>query len=209
MSFLCNNAAVIAVAAIVSLMGWMFGGTRGELLIPIVPWLFVLMLEVIVCFPQRHSYETTYEARERIWHDMKRDPLVWTAIGFLLLLLIPFVNTGLCLICDRAAIRAGADSAPPIPLLPFCVSRLDHLNVVLWFALALPVMVAVKHSLVRRGKRLVLSLIVADSEFLKVNCAANRHNLIGFVLLETCCSSVKDYIIKLIALADISEVDGT
>lgn len=160
MSFLCSNAAVIAVAAVVSLMGWLFGGTRGDLLIPVVPWLFVFMLEVVFCFPQRHRYETTYEARERVWHDMKRDPLVWLALGFLLLLLVPFVNSGLCVDCDRVAIRAGADPAPPVPFLPYCVSRRDHLNVVLWFATALPLMVAVKHGLVRRGKRLVLRLIV-------------------------------------------------
>ena len=160
MSFLCNNAAVIAVAAVVSLMGWLFGGMRPELLISSVPWIFVLMLEVIFCFPQRHSNETTYEARERVWHDMKRDPLVWVTLGFLLLLLIPFTNKGLCAACDRAAISAGADPAPPVPFIPFCVDRMEHLNVVLWFATALPAMVAVKHCLVRRGKRLVLRLIV-------------------------------------------------
>ena len=160
MSFLFNNAAVLAVAAVVSLMGWMFGGTRGELLVPVVPWVFVLMLEVIFFFPQRHSYETTYDARERVWHDMKRDPLVWVALGFLLLLMVPFVNKGLCVVCDSVAIANGADAKPPVPFIPFCVNRIDHLNVVLWFATALPAMVAVRHCLVRRGKRLVLGMIV-------------------------------------------------
>ena len=168
MSFLCNNAAVIAVAATVSLMGWMFGGTRGELLVPVVPWIFALMIEVILCFPQRHSYETTYDARERVWHDLKRDPLVWVAIGFLLLLLVPFVNKGLCVVCDVAAIAAGTNPRPPVPFIPFCVDRLDHLNVVLWFATALPAMIAVKHCLVRRGKRLVISLIVWNGVALAV-----------------------------------------
>ena len=168
MSFLCNNAAVIAVAAVASLMGWLFGGTRGGLLIPVVPWVFVFMLEVIFFFPQRHSYETTYDARERVWHDLKRDPLVWVALGFLLLLLIPFTNKGLCAICDRVAIAAGESPKPPVPILPYCVNRLDHLNVVLWFATALPAMVAVKHCLVRRGKRLVMSLIVWNGVALAV-----------------------------------------
>ena len=45
MSFLVNNAAAIAVGAVISVMGWMFGGTRGGLLIPVVPWLFVLMID--------------------------------------------------------------------------------------------------------------------------------------------------------------------
>ena len=168
MSFLCNNAAVIAVAAVASLMGWMFGGTRGGLLVPVVPWLFVFMLEVIFFFPQRHVYETTYDARERVWHDLKRDPLVWVALGFLALLLVPFVNKGLCAVCDAAAIAAGADPKPPVPFLPSCVDRIDHLNVFLWFLLALPVMIAVKHALCRRGKRLVISLIVWNGALLAV-----------------------------------------
>ena len=172
MSFLCNNAAVVAVAAVVSLMGWMFGGTRGELLVPVVPWVFVLMLEVIFCFPQRHANETTYDARERVWHDMKKDPLVWVALGFLLLLLIPFANKGLCVVCDVVAISEGMNPRPPVPLLPFCVNRIHHLNVVLWFATALPAMVAVRHCLVRRGKRMLISFIVWNGTLLA---------LLGFV----------------------------
>lgn len=168
MSFLVSNLAPIAVAVVVSLMAWMFGGGRGEMLVPVVPWLFVLMLEVIFCFPQRHAGETTYDARERVWHDMKRDPLVWIALGFMILLLVPFVNKGLCGVCDRAAIIAGASRKPPVPIIPFCVDRLDHLNVVLWFATALPAMVAVRHCLVRRGKRLVVSLIVWNGVALAV-----------------------------------------
>ena len=168
MSFLCNNAAVLAVAAVVSLMSWMFGGTRGGLLIPVVPWVFALMVEVILCFPQRHAYETTYEARERVWEALKRDPLTWVVVGFMALLLVPFVNKGLCVICDAAAIASGADPKPPVPIIPFCVNRIDHLNVVLWFAVALPAMIAVKHSLVRRGKRLVLSMIVWNGVLLAV-----------------------------------------
>ncbi len=141
-------------------MAWMFGGTRGGMLIPVVPWIFVMMIEVILCFPQRHSYETTYDARERVWYDLKRDPLVWVAIGFMVMLLIPFVNKGLCSICDARLIADGFDPKPPVPIIPFCVDRIDHLNVVLWFATALSAMIAVKHCLTRRGKRLVISLIV-------------------------------------------------
>lgn len=160
MSFLCENAAVIAVAAVVSLVSWMFGGSMRPYMISVVPWLFAFMLEIILCFPQRHSRETSYDARERVWHDMKRDPLVWISLVFLLLLLIPFVNKGLCVVCDAVAISEGVNPKPPIPIIPFCVNRIEHLDVVLWFATALPAMVAVKHCLVRRGKRLVLSLVV-------------------------------------------------
>jgi hypothetical protein len=160
MSFLCENFAPFAVAAASSVVVWMFGGTRGELLTPIVPWLVALLLETLFFFPQRRHGETSYDARERVWRGLKRDPLTWVALGLFLLLLVPFANNGLCESCDAKEIAAGIPAAPPIPLLPFCVDRLDHLNVVLWFALALSSLVVVRQALTRRGKRLVLELLV-------------------------------------------------
>ena len=159
-SFLYNNVAVFTVAAVVSVTGWMFGGTRGDLLIPVMPWLFALMVEVIVCFPQCQRGETIYEARARVWKEMKRSPLVWLACAFLLLQIIPFFNTGLCAECDAALIAQGFSPRPPFPFLPFCVDRLNHFCVVLWFMAALPAAIAVHHCLTRRGKRLVIELIV-------------------------------------------------
>ena len=160
MSFLVNNAAAIAVGAVIATMGWMFGGTRGSLLTPVVPWLFVLMAEVLICFPQRRHYENTYGARDRVWRELKRDPMTWIVVGFLLLLALPFVNNGLCVNCDAAEIAQGVSADPPVKFLPFCVSRIDHLNVFLWFATALPAMLIVRRSLEPRGKRLVLELAV-------------------------------------------------
>ena len=160
MSFLYNNVAVIVVAVVASVMGWLFGGARGDLLVPIVPWLFALMVEIILFYPQRHRGETIYEARARVWLALKRSPLVWVSCGLFVLLLIPFVNNGLCTGCDAALIAQGYDPNPPVPFLPSCVNRLEHLNVVLWFAVVLPSTVAVSHSLTRRGKRLVVELIM-------------------------------------------------
>lgn len=160
MSFLCANVAPIVVAAVASVIVWVYGGIRGEFLPAFVPWLVAFLIEVIVCFPQRHRGESAYEARERVWYAMKRDPLVWVSLGLLLLLAVPFVNNGLCPLCDAAAISQGIDPEPPVPFVPFCVDRRAHLNVFLWFAIAMPVLVAVRHSLTRRGKRLVLQLVV-------------------------------------------------
>lgn len=166
--FLSENAAAIAVAAVVSLMGWLFGGTRGDLLVTVAPWVLVVLAEIMVCFPQRYSYETSYEARERVWRDLRRDPLVWTALGFGLLMLVPFVNTGLCAQCDYAAIAQGADPKPPLPFLPYCVDVRGHLNTFIWFSTAMLVAVAAKHALARRGKRLALALIVWNGTLLAV-----------------------------------------
>lgn len=168
MSFLFNNLATIAVALVASTAAWLFGGTRGGVMIHVSPWLLAFMLEIVVCFPQRHKNETTYEARDRVWSALRRDPLTWISLGLFALLLVPFVNNGLCPRCDAAKIAEGISAAPPVSFLPFCVSRIGHLDVVQWFALALVCMVAVRHSLTRHGKRQVLALIVWNGAALAV-----------------------------------------
>ena len=168
MSFLYNNVAAIVVAAVASVMAWLWGGARGDLLLPVVPWLFAFMVEVIFVFPQRHHGESTYAARSRVWHELKHSWILWLSFGFLALLTIPFVNNGLCPGCDAALIAQGLDPNPPISFLPFCVSRMDHLNVLFWFMIVLPSVVAVHHGLTRSGKRLVLELIVWNGAALAV-----------------------------------------
>ena len=160
MSFLYNNFAAVVVAAVVSLMAWLWGGVRGDLLVRTVPWLSVILVETLFCFPQRHHGETTYEARARLWGDLKRSPVFWIAFGLLVLLAIPFANNGLCRTCDAAVLAQGVKADPPVPGLPFCVSRLDHLDVFLWFVVALLSLVIVHHGLTKSGKRLMLELIV-------------------------------------------------
>ena len=161
MWFLYDNIVTFLIAGVACTLAWLFGGTMGNWLIPVVPWMLVLLLEGMLCFPQRHQGESTYEARERVWYRLKHDPLTWVTVGFLVLLMIPFLNTGLCQICDYAAIKfEKADPSPTVPFLPFCVSRMDHFNVVLWFLPSLVGMLAVKHALLKRGKRLLLELIV-------------------------------------------------
>ena len=118
MWFLYDNAVALAVAAVASALAWLYGGTIGAKLIPVVPWLVVFLAEMMLCFPQRHRDETSYEARERVWYDLKHDPVAWVALGFLLLLLVPFVNKGLCPICDYPAIVDGVDPSPTIPFIP-------------------------------------------------------------------------------------------
>lgn len=168
MSFLYNNIAAITVAVTASVVAWMFGGARGDLLLPVVPWLCALMVEVLICFPQRHHDETTYDARERLWHDLKRSWLVKISLVFMALLLVPFVNNGLCPGCDAAQIATGVSPEPPCSFLPTCVSRLGHYNTVMWFMIVIPSALAVRYGLTRRGKRLVLQLIVWNGAALAV-----------------------------------------
>lgn len=161
MQFLCNNLAAICVATMVSLMAWLLGGMQAPILERVVPWAMIFMLEVILVFPQKHEGESTYEARSRAWSAMKRDPVVWTALGFLLLLAIPFTNNGYCQSCYRELIaQTGIDPEPPMKFLPYCLDRTNHLNVFLWFVVALSAMVATRHCLTGSGKRLMVKMIV-------------------------------------------------
>ena len=168
MSFLYNNISVITVALVASVVAWMFGGARGDLLMPVVPWLCALMVEVLLFFPQRHHDESTYEARARIWSELRYGWICKISLLLLLLLLIPFVNNGLCPGCDAALIASGVDPKPPFSFLPSCVNRLDHYNSVLWFMIVLPSVLIVHYGLTRRGKRLVLGLIVWNGAALAV-----------------------------------------
>ena len=160
MSFLSRNLVAFQVAGVCALFAWLFGGLRGEYLMPVVPWVVVILLEGLICFPQRREFETTYEARERVWHDLSKDPLTWVVFCFILILAIPFFNTGLCEVCDCPAIAEGARPEPPIPFAPFCVRRMDHLNVFFWFVPSLLALIVTKHALLKSGKRLMLRLIV-------------------------------------------------
>lgn len=168
MSFLFNNFSVLVVAVSASLLAWLFGGTDGPVLLKVAPWIIVLLLETLIAFPQRREGESSYDARERVWKSFKRDPLCWVVLGLAVLLVFPFVNNGLCQNCDAALIATGVSPKPPIPVLPFCVDRIAHLNVFLWFALVLPMILIVRHGMNRHGQRLLIELLVWNGVGLSV-----------------------------------------
>ncbi len=160
MRFVYNNLAVIHIAVVTSATAWIFGGTQSAPLMPVLPWLLLFTLEILFAFPQKDEGESTYEARERVWRALKKDPLAWVSLALVLLLAVPFANNGLCVSCDRELVALGHSPEPPVRFLPFCVNRLQHLNVFLWFATALSCALVVRHSLRRTGKRLLLEMIV-------------------------------------------------
>lgn len=161
MWFLYDSVVAIQAALVCSAFAWLYGGTVAGALTPTMPWLLAMLFEFMICFPQRRAGETTYEARARTWDAMRRDPLTWVVVAFAALLVIPFFNRALCPVCDYPLIAFdGMSAKPPIPYLPSCVNRMHHFNVVIWFLPALTAMLAVKHSLLKRGKRLALELIV-------------------------------------------------
>lgn len=168
MWILWGNASVIAIAALASAYAWIYGGTMAQPLISVIPWIYAILFEVMLVFPQRHPYESVYDARERVWRRIKRDPLVWVSTLLCVLLLVPFFNVGLCQVCDYPAIMSGANPKPEFSFLPYCVNRMHHLNVVIWFIPVLTAMIAVKHSLTKRGKRALLAVLVWNGVALAV-----------------------------------------
>lgn len=160
MKRVCENLPVVLVFLTVAGFSWIFGGASGPHLLPVMPWLWAFALETFLFFPQRHPLESISDARARVWKGMSRDPVVYTAVAFMLVLTMPILNKGLCPVCDYPMILSGVDPEPPIPYSPFCVNIREHLGVMVWFVPALTAVLAVRHSLLRPGRRLLVHLFV-------------------------------------------------
>ena len=166
MGLFCENVPVALIFLTVVGFSWIFGGASGPHLLPVMPWLWALALETLLFFPQRHTGESLADARMRVWRALAHDPVAYLTISFLLLLLMPLFNCGLCSICDYPKILAGADPAPPIPFSPFCVNSREHLGVVVWFVPSLTAMLAVRHALARHGRRVLVHALVWNGALL-------------------------------------------
>ena len=168
MRMFCENVPVALVFLTVVGFSWVFGGASAPHLLPVMPWLWALAFEVLLFFPQRHMGESFAEARSRVWRALARDPILYLALSFLVVLVMPLFNCGLCAICDYPKILAGADPAPPIPFSPFCVNVKEHLGVVVWFVPSLTALLAVRHALARPGRRLLIHLLVWNGAALAI-----------------------------------------
>ena len=156
----CENVPVALVFLTVAGFSWVFGGASAPHLMPVMPWLWVFALETLLFFPQRHAGESLADARHRVWRALSRDPVTYFTLAFLVVLVMPIFNKGLCNVCDYPAILAGADPAPPIPFSPFCVSIQEHLGVVVWFVPSLTALLAVRHALAPHGRRALVHALV-------------------------------------------------
>lgn len=156
----CGNLPVALVFLTVAGFSWIYGGASAPHLTSVIPWLWAFALETLLFIPQRRRGESMSEARLRVWKALARDPLTYVALSFMLILVMPMFNRGLCAVCDYPAILAGADPAPPIPYAPFCVNTAEHFGVVIWFVPALTAMLAVKHALSRSGKKRLVETLV-------------------------------------------------
>jgi O-antigen ligase len=169
MSFLYDNVAVLMAAVLTCAFAWLFGGTISDALIPTIPWLTVFLVDVLICFPERRAGESLYSARSRTWRNIKKDPITWLSLAFLILLVIPLFNKGLCPICDYAAIKfENAKAEPLLKGFPYCLDLKHHFGVLMWFVPSLILLVTVKHALLKRGKRKFLFFVVLSGIGLSV-----------------------------------------
>ena len=180
MSFFIRNLILIHVLALVMAFSWIHGGTRPDLLLPVIPWLSLFALEFLLIFPQAKSTETLSEARRRVWRALGRDPLLYLAILLTVLLVIPLFNVAGAPQFNPET-KQWQNTAPPMPGLPFCVRADEHMVLLLWFPPALIAALAARHGLLKKGKRLLL-------EWLCWNGAALA--LFGFVQLATGAKSI-------------------
>ena len=171
MSFLFDNIVAIQLAIVAAAFAWLGAGMNEIIDISLVamPWLAAFLLELAICFPQRMTGESTYDARKRCWSEMRRDPVTWLIVAMIIIMVFPLMNTGLCPVCDCDLINFGVPKPDPDPALPFapftvCAfdkkEHLDHATVMMWFIPALIGVLAARHALMKRGKRLALEILV-------------------------------------------------
>ena len=166
--FILRSMPIFFVFLTMAAFSWIYGGSRTAPLLTIMPWLWAFAFEVLLFFPQRRPYEDVISARKRAWRGLARDPVFYFTLVFLAVILIPFVNPGLCPTCDYPAILKGADPKPLVPFFPFCVNRMEHYGVVQWFVPSLTAMLAARHALSRAGKRMLMEMMVWNSAILAV-----------------------------------------
>jgi len=158
MNLFIRNVLYFHLLALVLAFAWIHGGTRPDLLLPVIPWLSFMVLELMLVFPQAKSDETLSEARARVFTALIRDPLFYFALLLTVYLCLPFAN-----VSGQPEYNVALDiwrnPPPPHKLLPFCVDPKEHAVMLLWFPPALAAALAAKHGLLKKGKRMLFESV--------------------------------------------------
>lgn len=194
-----RSVPALLIFPTIAAMAWIRGGVYGDMMVPTVPWLLALVFEVLLCFPQRHMGEDAVQARHRCWRHVGRDPAFFLSLVFLVLVLgMAFLNKGLCPTCDYGQILNSLTSSelsqmpdimqekapnPPIPFAPFCMNLQQHFDVLMWFLPSLLAMLAARHALLGRGKRLLVEMLVWNAAALAVFGFIERATGAKFVMM--------------------------
>ena len=167
MSWFVKNILLLHLFVLVAAFGWMHGGARADLLLPVIPWLTFFVLEWLLVFPQAKSTETLFEARARVWRALKRDPLTYVALALTVVLVIPLFNVAKPPFYDMAR-HLWHNPKPSVTWLPYCVNPAEHSVLLLWFPPVLTAALATRHGLLKKSKRLLLEGICWNSAAMAV-----------------------------------------
>lgn len=197
MNWLAKYILFFHVAAFIVALGWIHGGTRPDWLLPVVPWMALLMLQWLLMCPQPKKDELLLASRQRIWDFLKRDPLTYVALAFTVLLIIPFFNIAQEPLLDEAT-QQWEVFAPPVKWLPFTTDIYRHGIVLLWFIPVMIAVLAVKHGLLKRTKRILLEVICWNGAALALlgfaQLAFKATAILGLTPLDTYFFSVFGYV---------------
>jgi len=158
MNWLAKHILLFHVAAFVIAVSWIHGGTRPDWLLPVIPWMALAILEWFLLCAQPKKDELLLDSRERVWSVLKKDYLLRSAVAFTVLLIIPFFNIAQAPSFVEAT-QTWQAFAPPVKWLPFTTDVRRHGIVLLWFIPAMIAVLAVKHGLLKRSKRILLEII--------------------------------------------------
>ena len=180
MNWFAKNVLLLNLTVLIVALAWIHGGTRPDLLFPVIPWLTLPVLEWLLVYPQIKTTESLFDARRRVWRGLARDPLTYLSVLLTVTLVIPMFNVAEIpqLIAETGE---WLKPAPPVTWLPFCTDPNTHGVLLLWF---IPVMIAVlaaKHGLLKKAKRVLLETICWSSGALAV---------LGFIQLWTGTDSI-------------------
>jgi len=158
MNWLAKHILFFHVAAFVIALGWIHGGTRPDWLLPVIPWMSLAILEWLLLCAQPKKDEFLLDSRDRVWSVLRKDYLLYIGLAFTVLLVIPFFNIAQEPIFVEAT-KTWQVFSPPVKWLPFTTDIRRHGIVLLWFIPAMIAVLAVKHGLLKRAKRILLEVI--------------------------------------------------
>ena len=180
MNWLAKNILLLNLVGLVVALAWIHGGTRPDLLLPVIPWLTLPVLEWMLVYPQAKKSEGLFDSRRRVWRGLACDPLTYISVLFTILLLIPMFNVA-------EAPHFIAESSEwvkpeaPVKWLPFCTDPDSHGVLLLWFIPAIIAVLAAKHGLLKSGKRILLEVICWNGAALAI---------LGFIQLWSGTNSI-------------------
>ena len=87
-----RHIVVALVALMFTLFTWLGGGIVPRWLAPWVPWVTLLLIEVMLLLPEQRRTESLLEARTRVWKSLLRDPLTWLSLALVAFLTVQWLN---------------------------------------------------------------------------------------------------------------------